>query len=125
VDLSLFEYALRDASIQVRFGAVEGLIAQTNPMVRGILAGAAQTDVSPVVRLFAAQALGRRGDAQGVDLVRRYLNDPDWAIRAMATYYLGQLGDDADFERILINLDRETNDYVISEDCLAVLRMSL
>jgi HEAT repeat protein len=125
VDLSLFEYALRDDSIQVRFGAVEGLIAQTNPMVRGILAGAAQTDVSPVVRLFAAQALGRRGDAQGVDLVRRYLNDPDWAIRAMATYYLGQLGDDADFERILINLDRETNDYVISEDCLAVLRMSL
>ncbi len=125
VDLSLFEYALRDASIQVRFGAVEGLAAQTNPMVRGILAGAAQTDVSPVVRLFAAQALGRRGDAQGVDLVRRYLNDPDWAVRAMATYFLGQLGDDADFERIMINLDRETNDYVISEDCLAVLRMSL
>nr|MBP9699534.1 HEAT repeat domain-containing protein [Elusimicrobiota bacterium] len=125
VDLSLFEYALRDASIQVRFGAVEGLTAQSNPMVRGILAGAAQTDVSPVVRLFAAQALGRRGDAQGVDLVRRYITDPDWAVRALATYYLGQLGDDADFERILINLDRETNNYVISEDCLAVLRMSL
>jgi HEAT repeat protein len=124
VDLSLFEYALRDPSLQIRFGAVEGLSAQKNPMVRGMLAGAAQTDVSPVVRLYAAQALGRRGDAQGVDIIRRYLNDPDWAIRALATFYLGQLGDDADFERMLINLDRETEDDVIAENCLAVLRMS-
>jgi len=123
-DLSLFEYALRDPSLQIRFGAVEGLSAQKNPMVRGMLAGAAQTDVSPVVRLYAAQALGRRGDAQGVDIIRRYLNDPDWAIRALATFYLGQLGDDADFERMLINLDRETEDDVIAENCLAVLRMS-
>jgi HEAT repeat protein len=125
VDLSLFEYALRDpSSLQVRFGAVEGLSAQTNPMVRGILAGVAQSDKSAVVRLYAAQALGRKGDVQGVDMLRRYLNDPDWAIRALSTYFLGQLGDDADFERMLINLERETEDHVVAENCLAVLRMS-
>ncbi len=124
VDLSIFETSLRDPSIQVRFGVVEGLSAQRNPMVRGILAGVAQADRSLVVRLFAAQELGRRGDAQGVDILRRYLNDPDWVIRALATYGLGQLGDDADFERMMINLDRETEDHVVAENCLAVLRMS-
>ena len=124
VDLSLFEYALRDPSLQIRFGAVEGLAAQKNPMVRGMLAGAAQSDASLVVRLYAAQALGRRGDLQGVDILRRYLDDPDWAVRALATFFLGQLGDDADFERLLINLDRATEDHVIAENCLAVLRMS-
>ncbi|MBK8575142.1 MAG: HEAT repeat domain-containing protein [Elusimicrobia bacterium] len=124
VDLSIFEYALRDPAIQVRFGAVEGLAAQTNPMVRGILAGVAQSDASPVVRLYAAQVLGLKGDVQGVDIVRRYLNDPDWAVRALSTYFLGQLGDDADFERMLINLERETEDHVVAENCLSVLRMS-
>jgi HEAT repeat protein len=59
-----------------------------------------------------------------VDILRRYLNDEDWAVRAMATFFLGQLGDDADFERMLINLDRETEDHVIAENSLAVLRMS-
>jgi HEAT repeat protein len=77
-----------------------------------------------VVRLFAAQELGRRGDSQGVDILRRSLGDPDWVIRALSTYYLGQLGDDADFERILVNLDRESEDHAVAEDCLAVLRMS-
>ena len=124
VDLSIFEYALRDPALQIRFGAVEGLAAQRNPMVRGMLAGSAQTDSSPVVRLYAAQALGRRGDAQGVDILRRYLNDQDWAIRSLATFFLGQLGDDADFERMLINLERETQNHVIAENSLAVLRMS-
>lgn len=124
IDLSIFEQSLHDPSLQVRFGVVEGLIAQKNPMVRGILAGVAQTDESIVLRLFAAQALGRRGDAQGVDILRRYLNDPDWVVRALAVYGLGQLGDDADFERILINLDRESEDHVTAENCLAVLRMS-
>jgi len=124
IDLSLFERSLQDRSLQVRFGVVEGLAAQTNPMARGMLAGAAQTDTSLVVRLFAAQALGRRGDAQGVDLLRRYLTDPDWVIRSLATYFLGQLGDDADFERFLINLTQEQENHVVAENCLAVLRMS-
>lgn len=124
VDMSIFDYALRDVSFQVRFGAVEGLSAQANPIVRGMLASAAHTDPSPVIRLFAAQALGRKGDAEMVDILRRYLNDPDWTIRVMATHFLGQLGDDADFERIMINLERESEDHVVAEDSLAVLRMS-
>lgn len=124
VELHVFEQSLQDRSLQVRFGVVEGLTAQTNPMVRGILAGVAQSDPSLVVRLFAAQALGRKNDAQGVDILRRYLNDSDWVIRSLATFFLGQLGDDADFERILINLEREQENHVTAENCLAVLRMS-
>lgn len=65
-----FEYAIRERDlIQIRFAAVEGLAAQRNPMVRGILAGVAQSDDSDVVRLYAAYVLGKRGDLQGVDIV--------------------------------------------------------
>lgn len=125
MDMSVFRDGLNAAkNIQTRFGAVEGLAAQNNPMVKGILADAAQTDPSMVVRLFAAQALGRWGDPQGVDLLRRFLNHEDFVVRFLATYYLGQLGDDGDFERILINLERETEDAVTAENCLAVLRMA-
>ncbi|MBL0249330.1 MAG: HEAT repeat domain-containing protein [Elusimicrobia bacterium] len=126
MDVGVFRDALIPTNnIQTRFGAVEGLAAQKNPLVKGVLADAAQSDESLVVRIFAAQALGRWGDPQGVDLLRRYLNHEDFVVRFLATYYLGQLGDDADFERILINLERETEDAVTAENCLAVLRMSL
>jgi HEAT repeat protein len=125
MDVGVFRDALiATNNIQTRFGAVEGLAAQNNPIVKGVLADAAQSDESLVIRLFAAQALGRWGDPQGVDLLRRYLNHEDFVVRFLATYYLGQLGDDADFERILINLERETEDAVTAENCLAVLRMS-
>lgn len=124
MDMSVFRDGLSSDNIQTRFGAVEGLAAQNNPMVKGILADAAQSDSSMVVRLFAAQALGRWGDPQGVDLLRRFLNHEDFVVRFLATYYLGQLGDDGDFERILINLEREKEDAVTAENCLAVLRMS-
>lgn len=125
MDVAVFRDALNTVNnIQTRFGAVEGLAAQNNPMVKGILADAAQSDPSMVVRLFAAQALGRWGDPQGVDLLRRSLNHEDFVVRFLAAYYLGQLGDDGDFERILINLERETEDAVTAENCLAVLRMS-
>lgn len=125
MDMGVFREALTPSqNIQTRFGAVEGLAAQNNPMVKALLADAAQSDPSMVVRLFAAQALGRWGDPQGVDLLRRFLNHEDFVVRFLATYYLGQLGDDGDFERILINLERETEDAVTAENCLAVLRMS-
>ena len=123
-DLQIFQDALKDSSRIVRFGAVEALAFQTNPMARPILAGAAQTDESAPVRLFAAQALSRAGDAQGTEILRRALSDPDWVVRALSTYLVGLLGDDTDFERIMINMNRESNDRVTAENCLAILRLA-
>lgn len=123
-DLQIFQDALKDSSRIVRFGAVEALAFQTNPMARPILAGAAQTDESAPVRLFAAQALSRAGDPQGTEILRRALSDPDWVVRALSTYLVGLLGDDTDFERIMINMNRESNDRVTAENCLAILRLA-
>ncbi len=123
-DLQIFADALRDPSVIVRFGAVEALASQTNPMARPALAGAATTDASAVVRLFAAQALSRAGDGQGTELLRRNLRDSDWVVRSIATYCLGQLGDVSDFEAVLIGLNRESEDRVTAENALAVLRLS-
>jgi len=122
--LGIFSDALREPETFLRFGAVEGLAQQNNPLVRGVLADVSQSDPSPIVRLFAAQALGQRGDVQAVDTLRRNLGDPDPVTRSLAVYFLGTLGDEGDFERLLMELDRETDDQVTAETCLAVLRLS-
>lgn len=124
LDLQAFSDGLRDTSLIVRFGAVEALALQDNPMARSLLAGAAQADTSAAVRVFAAQALARAGDTQGTEILRRGLSDPDWVVRALSTYYMGQEGDVSDFERILSGMERETNDWVTAENCLAVLRLA-
>jgi hypothetical protein len=37
---------------------------------------------------------------------------------------LVDLGDDTDFERIMIHMNRESNDRVTAENCLAILRLA-
>ncbi|MBI4396736.1 MAG: HEAT repeat domain-containing protein, partial [Elusimicrobia bacterium] len=123
-DLMIFQEALRDPSLVVRFGAVEALSLLGAPSVRPTLAITAQSDSSPALRVFSAQALRRAGDPYGRELLLRAIDDFDWVVRAMATYYLGELGEPEDYHKIAFKLNSETNDYVVSETCLALLRLA-
>jgi HEAT repeat protein len=123
-DIGIFRDALRDPNVLVRFGAVEALaeLGQTSSI--GSLADAANSDSSPVVRVFAAQAMARLGDAQGRDLLRRFTDDQNWVIRAAATYYLGEHGEPDDYHRIKFKMNSETNPFPLAEACLALYRLS-
>lgn len=48
---------------------------------------------APVVRRYAALAIGRLQDARGVPLLLQLLSDPDTAVAAIAAFALGQVGD--------------------------------
>lgn len=49
-------------------------------------------DKEALVALAAAKELGRHGDGSGVKFVERYLDDPDWRIRAAAVEALSTVG---------------------------------
>jgi HEAT repeat protein len=118
-DLFVFQEAIRDPKLFVRFGAVEGLAALGTSQTRSLLADVAQGDESRALRVFAAAALSQTGDHYGRQLLLQSLNDFDWPIRAMATYYLGQWGKPEDYYVIQSLLNREDNDFVRAEWCLA------
>lgn len=123
-DIFLYQTALRDANLAVRFGAVEALEAVGGSQVRGPLADAADRDSSMALRVYAAEALGRVGDAQGREFLLRYMGDQDWVIRAMAIHALGELGQAQDYYTISTRLNTESNDFVIAESCYAMLRLA-
>jgi HEAT repeat protein len=122
--LSIFQDALREQNLAVRFGAAEALAALGTPQTRSLLAGAAQGDVSRALRVFAASALGRTGDSYGRQLLLQALNDFDWPVRAMAIHSLGNLGEPGDYYQIQSRLYREDNDFVRAECCLAMLKLA-
>lgn len=123
-DTGIFRDALRDPNVLVRFGAVEALDALGNNAALGTLADAANSDASPIVRVFAAQAMARLGDAQGRDMLRRFTDDQNYVVRAVANYFLGELGEPDDYHRIQFKLNNETNAFVAAEACLALYRLS-
>jgi HEAT repeat protein len=123
-DLFIFQDALRDSNVVIRFGAVEALALLKASAVTGALVDVAERDPSPALRVFASQALLRAGDLQGRERLLRYLNDPDWVIRAMAIHYLGDLGQAEDYYRIRSRLNVEDNNVVIAESCLAMLKLA-
>ena len=57
--------------------------------------GAALVYPDSLVRRTAALAIGRIGDARGVDLLVPLLSDPDTTVRVAAVFALGLLGDSA------------------------------
>lgn len=122
-DFFVFQEALRDSNITVRFGALEALNELGGPQARTLLADAAQRDASLALRVYAAQALRRAGDPYGRQLLLQFSDDPDWVVRAMAVRYLGELGERDDYSRIAFKLNSESNDFVAAEACLALLKL--
>lgn len=123
-DTFIYRDALRDPQVVVRFAAVEALDVLGGPRTRSLLADAAQGDASRVVRVFAAQALRRSGDPVGREMLVQFTRESDWPLRAMAVHFLGELGETDDYHRILFQLNGETNNFVIAEGCLALMRLS-
>jgi HEAT repeat protein len=123
-DSFIFQDALRDRSLAVRFGAVEALEIMGGAPVRASLADTAERDDSQALRVYAAQALARSGDAQGLEKLRRYMMDFDWVVRSIAIRALGELGTPDDYYRIQSRLTYEENNFAAAESCLAMLRLA-
>lgn len=124
-DLQIFNEALIFLDPAVRFGALEALqvwghVQQSAPL----LAAAAEKDPEPILRVYAAQGLARLGDPNGLHLLRGFLDDPSWLVRAMAGRYLGDFGTAEDYDLIVSRIGRETsNDFVVAEYCIAGLKL--
>lgn len=109
----------------VRFGAMEALLGWDRPeKAVPLLKLAAENDPQPVLRVYAAGGMARLGDAAGLSKLRGYLDSPDWITRAMAARYLGDYGEDKDYDLILERIDREgANEFVSAEYAIAALKL--
>lgn len=124
LELSVFQDALRDSNVVVRFSAVEALATIGSDAAGAVMAGVAQADVSTALQAFAAQRICALGDPYGRQLLLRFLDDHDWTLRAMAAYGLGEWGSADDYFTIAGRFDGETSDAVRTEEALALLKLS-
>lgn len=121
--LPLFQGALLDSSITVRFGALESLLLLGNPSVQFQVANAARTDSSFVIQVYAAAGMWRMGDIYGRESLLRLAQSSDWFVRAMAIRYLGDLGGAEEYRKILQWLSYESHQAVRTEMCSALLNL--
>ncbi|OGR88339.1 MAG: hypothetical protein A3A86_01300 [Elusimicrobia bacterium RIFCSPLOWO2_01_FULL_60_11] len=122
--LSYFQDALRrDFSVADRFAAVEALQIWGYGDAASILSGVVKLDPSPIVRVFAAQALWRMGDPLGRDYMLPFLDHESWLIRAMAMRYFGELGNAEDYSKVLGYFGSVQRPIVQAEMCSALLRL--
>jgi len=123
-NLEYFRMALSDKDIEIRFAAVEGLQIWGDERAKYLLKDVLRDPWSPLLQVFAAQALLSLGDASGLPFLLKKLEDPSWIVRAMAVRYLGDYADFKESSRLLRALERETrNDFVIAELATSVLKL--
>ncbi len=116
--------ALLDSKTGIRFAAVEALQIWGQPEALPMLKQTMQNDWSPLMQVFAAQAVLSMGDPSGLPVLYKFLNHDSWIVRAMAARYIGDYGDPNDYEKLVSYLRRETkNDYVIAELSIASLKL--
>ncbi len=122
--LSYFQDALRrETSVADRFSAVEALQIWGYNDAVSILTGVAKLDPSPIVKVYATQAIWRMGEPIGRDYMLPFLDHDVWLIRAMAMRYMGELGSGQDYGKLLSYLGTDQRDIVQSEMCSALLRL--
>lgn len=121
--LGLFQGALSDPNITVRFAALEALLILGDPSVQLQLGGAARNDLSIAAQIYAAAGMWRMGDSFGKEILLRFLDSQDWFTRAMATYYIGEMGGGYEYRRLLRDLSRETDPAVRAEMGAALLKL--
>jgi hypothetical protein len=122
-DSGTFQTAMMAKNLTVRFGAMEALQIWGQGDAVSQISTLAQMDSSLVLQVYAAAVLLRNGNDMGRDMLIRYVTDQDWLARAMAYRYLGELGVADDYDQIMFNLQNETNAFVKSEMCGALLRL--
>lgn len=121
--LSLFQGALVDPSVTVRFGAIEALIILGDQSTRFMISNAASSDLSPTLRIYAAGSMWKEGDINGREILLRYYQDNDWFLRALSTHYLGEYGGADEYIKLFQRLSLETDPTVKTELCAALLRL--
>ena len=125
VHYDVFREALIHLDPAVRFGALEALLIWDHPEKSlPLFTHEAERDVEPILRVYAAGALARLGDAAGRLRLRMFLDNNSWLVRAMAARYLGEFGAAEDYDLLVSRIGRETgNDFVIAEYCIAALKL--
>ncbi len=121
--LSLFQGALQDPNVTVRFAALESLLILGGPAVQFLVANAARGDSSPALQAFAAAGMWRLGDPYGREILLRLAQHQDWFVRALAVQYLGELGGQEEYRKLMLQLSREEQATVKAELCSALLRL--
>ena len=122
--IKYFKEALLDQDLNIEFAAIEALQLWGRPEGVSYLVDASERAWSPIIKVYAAQALLRLGDDRGRQKLLDGLRDPNWLSRAMSARYLGELGrgDDADLLLSRIGAERD-NDFVLAEVCIASLKL--
>ncbi len=121
--LSLFQGALIDPNVTVRFAAVEALLLLDNPIVQIQIGQAARSDASLPVQVFAAAGLWRLGDNYGKEILLRFIQHNDWFVRAMAAHYLGELGGEYERQKVLREFQFEKDPVAQAEMAGALLKI--
>lgn len=121
--LGLFQGALQDPNVTVRFGALESLLLLNDGSIQFIIDSVARQDLSPAMRLYAAAGLWKMGDINGREILLRHYQDQDWFVRAMAVRYLGDMGRGDEYRKLMIQLSLEQHPLVKAELCSALLRL--
>lgn len=121
--LTLFQGALNDPNVTVRFAALESLLILGDRSVQLQLGGAARNDLAIPAQIYAAAGMWRMGDSFGKEILLRFLDHPDWFARAMAAYYLGEMGGGYEYRRMLQYLDRETDPSTKAELATALIKL--
>ncbi len=121
--MTLFQGALNDPSVTVRFAALESLLILGDRSVQLQLGGSARNDRSVAVQIYAAAGMWRMGDSFGKEILLRFLDHQDWFARAMAVYYLGEMGGGYEYRRMLQYLDRETDPSTRAELATALMKL--
>lgn len=122
--LALIQGALIDASPTLRFAAIESLLVMGDQSAELQLAGAARTDASAPIQLYAAAGMWRMGDIFGREILLRAYQSRDWLTRAMADHYLGQMGGGDEYRRLQRELDGEQDSAVKAEILSALVKLN-
>jgi len=119
-----FKEALLDKDVGIRFAAVEAMQIWGQPEAIDLLKIAMGRDWSPLMQVYAAQALLSLGDSSGLDVLYQGLNNGSWVVKSMSARYLGDYGKPEDYMLLTSLLRRESkNDYFIAELSIAALKL--
>lgn len=119
-----FKEALLDSKTGIRFAAVEALQTWNQADSIPLLKMAMDRDWSPLMQVFAAQALLSLGEQNAIQVLWKHLDHNSWVVRAMAARYLGDYGHPDDYTKIVDHLNSETrNNYVLAELSIAALKL--
>jgi HEAT repeat protein len=121
--LPLFQSAIVDPNITVRFGALESLLTLQSPAAQFPVGNEARSDVSLLAQAYGASGMWHMGDLFGREILLNLAQNQDWLVRAMATKYLGDQGGAYEYMRIMQLFPNESNQMVKAEMCSALLNL--